>query len=184
MNNAAVDDTVLQGPRVRLRRWRASDLEPFAAMNADAAVMRHFVAPLAREDSDAMAGRIAAHFERRGYGWWALQTPTLEFAGCVGLVDVAFELPGLTGPQVEIGWRLLPAAWGHGYASEAARLALDHARHALQLARVVSFTTLGNQPSMGVMQRIGLVEIGRFEHPRVPAGHPQRPHVLYATAWS
>jgi RimJ/RimL family protein N-acetyltransferase len=175
------DDAVLRGPRVLLRQWRPSDRDAFAAMNADPEVMRHFVAPLTVEQSAASANWIAEHLQSRGYGWWVLQTPALEFAGCVGLVDVKFELPGLDGPQVEIGWRLVPAAWGQGYASEAAARCLAHARDVLNLVRVVSFTTLGNLKSMAVMQRIGMVEIGRFEHPRVPLGHPIRPHVLYST---
>ena len=174
-------DTVLRGPRVLLRHWRLSDREPLAAMNADPEVMRHFMAPLSRDDSEALADRQVAHHARRGYGWWVLQTPALEFAGCVGLIDVSFELPGLRAPQVEIGWRLPQAAWGHGYATEAADLCLRHARSSLGLQRVVSFATQNNLRSLAVMQRIGMLEIGRFGHPRVPVGHPIRPHVLYST---
>ncbi len=182
MGAEADDDTVLSGERVLLRHWRPADRAAFAAMNADPEVMRHFVAPLTAAESDAGAERIAAHIQRRAYGWWVLQVPGLDFAGCVGLVDVAFELPGLSGSQVEIGWRLVPAAWGRGYASEAAALCLAHARQALGIPRVVSFATVGNLRSIAVMQRVGMAEIGRFEHPRVPPGHPIRPHVLYATA--
>jgi RimJ/RimL family protein N-acetyltransferase len=50
--------------RLRLRRWRESDREPFAALNADPEVMEHFAAPLSRAESDALAGSIAAVMER------------------------------------------------------------------------------------------------------------------------
>jgi len=60
--------TGLVTERLRLREWRDSDLEPFAALNADPKVMRHFPEPLDRAASDAMVGRIQAHFDRHGFG--------------------------------------------------------------------------------------------------------------------
>jgi len=122
--------TTLHGPRVLLRPWVDDDLAPFAAMNADPEVMRWFKAPLAREESDAMAARIRQRLDADGYGLWALQTPELRFAGFVGLFPaLAFELPfdGYAGTTpLEIGWRLARAAWGHGDATEAAQLSLEN----------------------------------------------------------
>jgi RimJ/RimL family protein N-acetyltransferase len=46
-----------------LRQWRESDLEPFARLNADPEVMRHFPALLSREQSDAMVDRLRGHIE-------------------------------------------------------------------------------------------------------------------------
>ncbi len=171
----------LVGPRVRLRQWRDDDLAPFAAMNADPAVMRHFPAALTRTESDAMAGRARASMAVNGFGAWALEVPQIGFAGFVGLTRVPFEasFSKLEAPATEIGWRLCRKAWGHGYASEAARLALAHGFEVLALGEIVSFTTLGNTPSQRVMQRIGMLEAGHFENPRLPTGHPMRPHVVY-----
>jgi RimJ/RimL family protein N-acetyltransferase len=108
--------------RLLLRRWRAVDREPFAALNADAEAMRHFPAPLARVDSDALAERIAAHVDAHGWGLWALELrATGAFVGFTGLARATFEAPFT--PAVEVGWRLAPTAWGHGYATEAARAA-------------------------------------------------------------
>ena len=174
----------LVGARVRLRAWRADDRAPFAALNADPEVMRHFVAPLTREASDAWAERIEAWMAAHGWGQWALQTPELAFAGFVGLSTVPGHIPlpaALPRPVHEIGWRLARGAWGRGYASEAAWLVLAHARQVLG-APVVSYTASVNGPSQRVMQRIGLVEVARFEHPRIPEGHALRAHVLYAEA--
>ena len=178
----------LRGPRTTLRHWTDDDLAPFAALNADAEVMRWFKEPLTREQSDSMAARIRANLAQRGYGLWALQTPELAFAGFVGLFPVlgfalpdepAFERFKATPPD-EIGWRLARAAWGHGYATEAAQLALHHAQQVQQVAQVVSFTALGNARSQAVMQRIGLQRVGEFDHPKL-AGHALQRHVLYAT---
>lgn len=171
----------LQGPRVLLRPWTDADLAPFAALNADPEVMRHFPAPLDRAQSDAAAARARALFDKQGWGWWALQTPEHAFAGFVGLAWVPFELPlpGFEGRQLEVGWRLARSAWGRGDASEAARLALDFAQRVLGRPRVVSFTAWSNQRSEAVMRRIGLRPAGTFDHPRLP-GHALQRHLLYA----
>ncbi|KQU78097.1 MULTISPECIES: GNAT family N-acetyltransferase [unclassified Rhizobacter] len=172
----------LRGERVLLRPWRDDDLAPFAAMNADPEVMRHFVAPLTREQSDAFAQRARLQVEQAGFGLWALELPQLRFAGFVGLSAVPFVLPvpDLAPDPHEIGWRLARAAWGQGYASEAARLALRHAWDVLRRPQIVSFTARGNQASQAVMRRIGLARRAEFDHPRIAEGHPLRPHVLYA----
>jgi RimJ/RimL family protein N-acetyltransferase len=169
----------LYGERVLLRRWRAEDRRPFAALNADPLVMRHFPARLARRDSDAMVERIEAHLAQHGWGLWALEVPEFGFAGFVGLAPVTIDLPGIDAPVREIGWRLLRAAWGRGYASEAAQLALAHAWGPLGWPRIVSYTAVSNTASQRVMRRIGLAELGHFEHPRIAPGHPVRPHVVY-----
>jgi RimJ/RimL family protein N-acetyltransferase len=175
-------DVTLHGPRLTLRPWTDADLAPFAALNADAEVMRHFTAPLTRAESDAFAGRVRDRFAHQGWGLWALDTPAQGFAGFVGLAVLPFELPlpGWGGPQLEIGWRLARPSWGQGLATEAAHLALDFAERVLRRPRVVSITAWSNQRSMAVMQRIGLQPVGTFDHPRL-AGHALQRHVLYAT---
>ena len=172
--------TPLNGPRVLLRGWRPSDLAPCAAMNADPEVMRYFPAPLTRTENDLMVQRIVAHFAEHGFGLWVLEVPgVLPFAGFVGLLQVGFEAHFT--PAVEVGWRLVRPAWGHGYATEAAQCALQHAFTTLQLKQIVSLTVPANKPSQAVMQRLGMVSRPQdtFEHPRLPAGHPLRVHRLY-----
>ena len=56
----------------------------------------------------------------------------------------------LHGPEIEIGWRLVHAAWGHGYATEAARPVLDHALHTLGLQRVAADIDPTNTGSISV----------------------------------
>jgi RimJ/RimL family protein N-acetyltransferase len=172
----------LTGPRVRLRDWRDEDLPAFAALNADPAVMQLLPRVLAASESDAMANRMCERLRRQGWGSYALEVPGLGFAGFIALSEPAFTipLPGCEPPLTEIGWRLAQAAWGHGYATEGARLLLDFARDELRLPRVVSFTTVTNTRSIAVMQRLGLQPAGDFDHPLLE-GHPLRPHRLYAT---
>lgn len=166
--------------RLRLRRFRDSDREPFAALNADPRVMEHFRGPLDRAASDDFVDRIEACFATRGYGLWAVEVVGgADFIGFVGLWDATFDAPFT--PAVEVGWRLAAHAWGHGYATEAAIASVDDGFVRCDLSEILSFTTVANRRSRAVMERIGLVhQPGEdFEHPSLPEGHPVRPHVLY-----
>jgi ribosomal-protein-alanine N-acetyltransferase len=170
----------LTTPRLTLRRWRDEDRAPFAAMNADPRVMEFFPATLSRAESDALVDRIEAHFDEHGFGAWAIEVPGVApFVGFTGLSVPRFEAPFM--PCVEVGWRLAVAHWGKGYATEAARLALDYGFETLRLAEIVAFTVPANLRSRAVMERIGMRRdpADDFDHPALAAGHPRRRHVLY-----
>ncbi|MBB4943076.1 ribosomal-protein-alanine N-acetyltransferase [Streptosporangium album] len=170
----------METDRLIMRRWQESDREPFAAMNADPEVMEHFPALLTREQSDAMVDRIESAFDEHGYGLWALQVrATGEFIGFTGLAWQRFEAHFT--PALEIGWRLTRSAWGHGYASEAARAALDHGFGPAGRDEIVSMTAVANLRSRAVMERLGMTRdpADDFEHPRVAVGDPARAAVLY-----
>lgn len=170
----------LRTERLLLRRWRPEDREAFAAMNADPRVMEFFPGTLPRSESDAMVDRIEAHFERHGFGYWAAELPGIAaLAGLVGLAVPRFEAAFT--PCVEIGWRLAPAQWGRGLATEAARAALDFGFRCLQLPEILSFTVPANVRSRRVMEKIGMTHAPAedFDHPLLPEGHALRRHVLY-----
>lgn len=167
--------------RLLLRRWRDADRAPFAAMGADPEVMRYFPSLLSRDDSDALAGRADASFDTRGYGLWALEhRGSGAFLGFTGLAPMPEGVPGAGG--VEVGWRLARQAWGQGYATEAAKAALAFAFDELGQGEVNSITAVLNAPSRAVMVRLGMTLSDEFEHPRIAAGSPLRPHVRYLLA--
>jgi RimJ/RimL family protein N-acetyltransferase len=97
----------------------------------------------------------------------------------VGLHRVNPALP--CAPAVEVGWRLHPDHWGHGYATEAAGASLDFGFGEAGLDEIIAFTTTLNTRSQAVMERIGMARdpAGDFDHPRIPEGSPLRRHVLY-----
>jgi RimJ/RimL family protein N-acetyltransferase len=144
--------------------------------------MLHMRSPLTREESDALVARVRGQIDENGFGLWAIDVPGLGFAGFVGLAGVPFEVPlaGFETAQYEVGWRLARAAWGHGYATEGARLALGYGLGDAKLPQIVSFAALGNRASIAVMERIGLTRRGEFDHPRLPPTHRSYRHVLYA----
>jgi RimJ/RimL family protein N-acetyltransferase len=169
----------IETPRLRMRQWRESDREPFAAMNADPAVVEFFASPPSRAASDASIDAWQAQFAAQGWSNWAVELrESQEFIGFTGL-----SVPRRTfsfSPCVEVGWRLARKFWGEGFATEAARAALRVAFERLALPEVVSFTAVGNLRSRAVMERIGMYDTNQdFEHPGVTEGHPLRLHCLY-----
>jgi len=171
----------LRTDRLVMRGWRETDREPYAAMNADPRVMEHFPAMLSRPESDAFVDRIVARWSRDGHGLWAVErTADGAFLGFTGLAAPVADVPGMP-PFVEVGWRFVVDAWGHGYATEAARAAVAWGFENLGIDEIASWTTVANVRSRAVMERIGMTHDSAddFEHPRLPVGHPQRPHVLY-----
>jgi len=180
----AADTTidVIPTERLLLRHWRRRDRKPFAALNADPAVMEHFPSTLSREQSDAMVDRLEELFKVQGFGLWALEVKeTGEFIGFAGLNRVPFQAHFT--PAVEIGWRLARSAWGHGYASEAARAAVAYGFEVAGLDEIVSFTATTNVRSQAVMRRLGMTydPADDFDHPRVDDDRLRR-HVLFRLA--
>jgi RimJ/RimL family protein N-acetyltransferase len=169
---------VIRTERLVLRQWRDEDRAPFAALNADPVVMEHFPSTMTREQSDAFVDFNIRTIRERGWGLWAVDADGM-FIGFVGLNEPRFM------PGVEVGWRLARAAWGHGYATEAARAAVAFARDDLRLDEVVSFTATTNLRSQRVMQRLGMTHdpADDFDHPRVEDARLRR-HVLYRLAFS
>ena len=167
--------------RLILRQWCESDLEPFAALNADPHVMEFFPHTRTRKQSDETAHRIVSHIDAHGFGLWALERcDTGEFIGFTGMMHVDFDAGFL--PAVEIGWRLAADQWGNGFATEAARACMAYGFETLQLDEVVSFAVTDNWRSRRVMERIGMHRDPSrdFDHPDMAAGSPLRRHVFYA----
>lgn len=164
--------TELRTARLVLRRWREEDRDPWAELNADPVVMEHFVSVLTREQADGQLDHMERHFEEHGYGLWAVDVAG-RLAGFTGLCWT----DALGGHDLEVGWRLARWAWGHGYATEAARAALEVAF--AHVEEVVSITALTNVRSQAVMQRLGMARAEEFDHPRIVGGHPLQRHVVY-----
>jgi RimJ/RimL family protein N-acetyltransferase len=165
-------------PRLILRQWQESDHEPYIAMNLDLEVMRYFPALQTREATQTQIERIRTFIDENGYGLLAVERiDTGEFIGFTGLSQPRFE--SFFTPCVEIGWRLDKAHWGNGFAQEAAKAMLAFGFDQLGLNEIYSFTSGLNLPSINVMKKIGMKEVGQFEHPNVPDGDRLRMHVLY-----
>ena len=166
--------------RLVLREFLERDRAPFAALNADARVMEHFPSALTREESDELVDRIGQRWAEDGLGLWAVERrDDGAFLGFTGLAPPRFE--AVFTPCVEVGWRLAAEAWGHGYATEAARAALAFGFEVRGLDEILSWTVPANLRSRAVMERIGMTHdpADDFDHPNIAVGSPLRRHVLY-----
>ena len=115
----------------------------------------------------------------QGFSFWIVQRrgdgALLGFCGFKrGTVDPILG-------EMEIGWRFREDAWGQGYAREAASACLDWAWANVDCERIFAITVMGNAPSWGLMQRLGMRrrEDLDFDHPNFPPDHPLAPHITY-----
>ena len=165
-------------PHILLRQWKEEDLQPYAAMNADAEVMRYFPKCLTAEESKESFLRIRAGIDQRGWGLWAVEVNG-AWAGFTGLAQPRFAAHFT--PCVEIGWRLRREFWGRSIAYSAALAAEAFAFQNLKLAQLVSFTAVINTRSRRLMERLAFTrnEHEDFLHPLIAEDCSVRPHVLY-----
>lgn len=176
---------VIETERLRIRPWKDEDLPPFAKMNADPRVRKFFPSMLSREESDASVTRFQRQYETSGFGFLATELrETSEFIGFIGLQTMSFELPAISQPAVEIGWRLMPEVWNRGLATEGARAILRYAFTQLRLEEVVAITVPTNYPSRRVMEKLGMTYDPKddFDNPRVADAHPFKRQILYRIA--
>lgn len=168
--------------RLLLRGWRADDLEPFAAMGADPAVMRHLGGVGDRQAASDMIARQQAVEAAQGHCFWAIERrDDATFIGFCGLRIGGHEGTPVT-DELEIGWRLARDAWGQGYAREAAQACLAWGWAHTERARITAWTVPGNDASWGLMIRLGMSRRPDldFDHPMFATGHPLCRHVVYA----
>jgi RimJ/RimL family protein N-acetyltransferase len=169
--------------RLILRNWEDRDRGLFHRINSDERVMEFFPFRRTRAEADAKLDEFRAAIERNGYGWTAAEIAASgQCIGFVGLNRVS-HLPFLPAGAIEIGWRLAPDFWGHGYVAEAARAWLDFGFTTLGVDEIVSFAVWNNRRSTAVMERIGMTRDPSrdFDHPAVPGSHPHlKRHVFHA----
>jgi len=179
INRMMVDIVSLETERLILRQWQERDLAPFAELTADPLVMQYFPSVLTRVESDELVRKLKNHIEQYGWGFWAVELKaTGECIGLVGMIHQSGDMPNA--PFVEIGWRLSSNHWRKGYTLEAAQATLDFAFKTVGLNAVYSITTLDNLPSIGVMEKLGMVNQQQdFNHPALSVDHPMARHCLY-----
>ncbi|MEM6460846.1 MAG: GNAT family N-acetyltransferase [Pseudomonadota bacterium] len=146
---------IIETERLRLCRFQPRHREPFARMSADPVVMADLGGPIDRTGSDAKIDRYVAALKKHGFSRWAVENRHGDFLGYTGVM--AHSAIHTLGFHHEIGWRFKREAWGHGYATEAAKAALEDAFERLGLPEVIAYTSADNQRSQSVMRKLGLL---------------------------
>jgi RimJ/RimL family protein N-acetyltransferase len=149
----------LETERLQLRQWKLDDFDWYAALCADAEVMRFLGGkPLNRLEAWRQFTSIAGHWHYRGYGVWAaVEKSSGELVGRIGIIDHEGW------PGFEIGWTLARSAWGKGYATEGAHRAMQYAFEDLKRDRIISLIHADNQGSIRVAARLGETVQGSTE---------------------
>jgi [ribosomal protein S5]-alanine N-acetyltransferase len=155
--------SIFESERLLVRPWTLDDAEEAFAIYGDAEVST-FISLTGPESSleaqrESLARLIARHEGwDPGYGFWAIvEKASGRIVGSVMLKP----LPGHA--EIDVGWHLGRCAWGHGYATEAGRGAIQYGFDSLGLSRIVAVVNPLNTRSLAVCRRLGMKHEGRIE---------------------
>ncbi len=172
--------------RLVLRDWREEDWAPFWEGTNTPAVMR-WLGGLADEATKADAqDRLERYNRDFGHTFWVVERKEdgaiLGFCGLKRCTDE-------NGPfgEIEAGWRLREDAWGQGYAKEAARASIDIGFSRFGADRIIALTVEGNEPSWGLMLRLGMERRPELDFEDTLWSHGYGPVIVHAISrerWS
>jgi RimJ/RimL family protein N-acetyltransferase len=157
----------LETERLVLRDKRPDDFDFLVSLYADPLVMRYIGdgRPIARDEVEARYFHVLAIENEPGHERWDAFKIIERKADGVRLGQAGLLRCEIDGrPEVEIGWWLTPAAWGHGYATEAALALRDYAFATLGLERLSIVLWPQNQRSVAVARRIGGELLGEVDY--------------------
>jgi RimJ/RimL family protein N-acetyltransferase len=142
---------MIETARLRLRMFRPADLDNLAALFADPDVMKYVGdgKPIGREEAGKALDSIIQHWQRHGFGRWAVEDKTTrEFVGYGGLRSL-FGMP-------EVVYHLATRHWGKGFATELGKASLRYGFETHHFARIVAVARPENAASIHVMEKLGL----------------------------
>ncbi|CAI1892427.1 GNAT family N-acetyltransferase [Serratia ficaria] len=155
--------------RLRLDAHTLDDFDALAALWADPEVVRYIGGtPRDREDSWGRLMRYVGHWALLGYGYWAVRERSSgAYLGSIGFSNFQRDIdPALDAP--EMGWTLISAAQGKGYATEALRAALTWGKTYLPGDDAVCIISPENRASLALARKVGFTESHRSEYHHNP----------------
>lgn len=170
----------IKTPRLILKPWKETDIEPLLQIHQDPRVLEFLIGPMSSDQIRDFIQNQNQQFQEKGFMIWAATLQeTQKLIGFIGLNY--FDKPTHFSPTVDIGWRLGSPYWGLGYATEGALAVLDYGFKIIDLNEIVAFTFPNNHRSRRVMENIGMVHDvnGSFAHPQLPIEHHLSKQVLY-----
>ena len=171
-------DYLFSSKRLGFRNWKEKDKIPFFLMNNNQQVMEHFPALLDKAASDELLYKLQHHFLSHGYTYFAVdELNSQKLIGFIGIKNQDYEYQHT--PFIDIGWRLDPAFWGKGYATEGAKACLEFGFNTIGLDEIYSVAVHQNQNSFRVMEKLGMQKIDTIFHPAMDANHPLQPCHCY-----
>lgn len=152
---------VIRTERLALRAWGPEDIDDVVALFDDPEVARFIThgKPVSRSDGETFITRYMRLQSERGWARWAVEVAE-EPGVLAGFCGVGCTFA----PEIELGWTFRRDLWGHGYATEAARGALDYCFGVVGFERIISAIDPANTRSAAVAHRLGMSQDGTLEH--------------------
>ena len=145
--------------RLMLRPRTAADMTACFAMDRDPEVTRFIPGPWADLAEHRAFFEASTHaVYPSGMGYWSVLEAD-HFIGGIQLAPLDRH-----GPEIEIGWRFIRAAWGRGYATEALRPVLKYAMRTLKVLEIVADIDPANAASVRVAHKLGFRVLRSVEY--------------------
>lgn len=162
--------------RLAMRQFVADDFDDVRTLDSDARVMKYITGkPATMDETHATIRRVTGYYARYPDlgAWYTVRRDTGSFIGWFSL-----KYAGKS-PDVEIGYRLTPDAWGYGFATEGARAMHDYGFDDVGLHRIIGVTHPGNKASQRVLMKAGLLDCGwgRYYDQRLRLFAADSPHL-------
>lgn len=145
---------ILETERLRLRRITSDDAEFILELLNQPSFLRYIGDKGVRNIEDAL--RYIQTGPQASYGQFGFGLYLVELKESGIPIGMCGLLKRETLPDVDIGFAFLPDYWFKGYAFEAAAAILKYGREVLGLARIVAITSLDNEASIKLLEKIGL----------------------------
>lgn len=144
---------ILQTPRLYLRRFTLADAPLIVQLNSRPEVLQYLHEPEVKDEAHAaeiLTTIILPQYKNSLGRWAAHLKDTDEFIGWCGLK----YQPEIE--EIDLGYRFMPAHWGKGYATEAAKHTLEYGFNTLQLKTITGRAHIENTASLKVLEKIGM----------------------------
>ena len=156
---------IIETPRLLIRPFTAGDASLIQALNSEPAVLQYIPEPVIDSEEKALeilTTIILPQYHRKLGRWAVVVKDNNQFIGWCGLKWL--EPSG----EIDLGYRYLPAAWGKGYATEAAARLLTYGFEQLGLPKIIAHAHRENVASQKVLEKIGMTLVGEGMEDGVP----------------
>jgi RimJ/RimL family protein N-acetyltransferase len=156
------ESATLSTERLLLRPFTEADAEAFYKLCSDPLILQYTGDPGVKSVEEAREGlRTRTLADYRKYGYGRLACVLRADGALIGFAGLKY-LPELD--EVDLGYRLLPAHWGRGLATEASRAVLDHGLGPMGLIRIIALVEPENVRSVRVVEKLGMVREGVMDY--------------------
>jgi RimJ/RimL family protein N-acetyltransferase len=174
-----VAKVIAETERLRLREWDPEDEARFYEVMNRPEVLEYLGGVQTREEWREAYLRVVGFQKDYGHTFWIADDKAGEILGFCGIKRANAPGCGDLMGKHEIGWRLRPEFWGKGLAKEAAIASLDLAFERFEAPEVIATTVSSNEPSQGLMKRLGMIRRADLDYVDPRFGPDLNPTIVF-----